>query len=37
MHKLSAQRLPPLKYLFVTHQETPHSGGLGRVLKTFPT
>src|SRR5882757_4035400 len=22
----------PLKYLFVTHQETPHSGGLGRVL-----
>ena len=25
-----------LKYLFVTHQETPHCGGLGRVLKTFP-
>ena len=23
----------PLKYLFVTHQETPHSGGLGRVLR----
>jgi flavorubredoxin len=27
---------PPLKYLFVTHQETPHSGGLGRVLKRYP-
>ncbi len=27
---------PPLKYLFVTHQETPHCGGLGRVLTRFP-
>src|ERR1700731_144251 len=27
---------PPLKYLFVTHQETPHSGGLGRVLAGYP-
>lgn len=27
---------PPLKYLFVTHQETPHSGGLGRVLNRYP-
>src|SRR6201994_983996 len=26
----------PLKYLFVTHQETPHSGGLGRVLARYP-
>ena len=26
----------PLKYLFVTHQETPHSGGLGRVLDLYP-
>ena len=26
----------PLKYLFVTHQETPHCGGLGRVLTRFP-
>lgn len=26
----------PLKYLFVTHQETPHSGGLGRVLHRYP-
>ena len=27
---------PPLKYLFVTHQETPHSGGLGRILNRYP-
>ncbi|MBV6307130.1 MBL fold metallo-hydrolase [Candidimonas humi] len=27
---------PPLKYLFVTHQETPHSGGLGRILHRYP-
>jgi len=26
----------PLKHLFVTHQETPHSGGLGRVLHRYP-
>ena len=26
----------PLKYLFITHQETPHSGGLGRVLERYP-
>jgi len=26
----------PLRYLFLTHEETPHSGGLGRVLKRFP-
>jgi len=36
MNELFARGLPPLKYLFVTHQETPHCGGLGRVLKTFP-
>lgn len=27
---------PPLKYLFLTHQETPHSGGLARVLNAYP-
>jgi flavorubredoxin len=27
---------PPLRYLFLTHEETPHSGGLGRVLQTHP-
>lgn len=26
----------PLKYLFITHQETPHSGGLGRMLERYP-
>ena len=26
----------PLKHLFITHQETPHSGGLGRVLRRYP-
>ncbi len=26
----------PLKHLFITHQETPHSGGLGRILRRFP-
>lgn len=34
--QLHARGIPPLKYLFITHQETPHSGGLGRVLKTYP-
>jgi flavorubredoxin len=27
---------PSIKYLFVTHQETPHCGGLGRVLHRYP-
>jgi flavorubredoxin len=26
----------PLRHLFLTHEETPHSGGLGRVLETYP-
>jgi len=34
--ELFAQGVAPLKYLFVTHQETPHCGGLGRILKSFP-
>ena len=36
MNELFASGVPPIKYLFVTHQETPHCGGLGRVLKTHP-
>src|ERR1700748_1752300 len=36
MNELLARGIPPIKYLFVTHQETPHCGGLGRVLKTVP-
>jgi flavorubredoxin len=35
MKELLAGR-PPLKYLFITHQETPHSGGLGRVMSRYP-
>src|SRR5919109_1262596 len=34
--ELLARGVAPLKYLFVTHQETPHCGGLGRILKSFP-
>ena len=33
---LAAEGVAPLKYLFLTHQETPHSGGLGRVLELYP-
>src|ERR1700686_2435383 len=33
--ELFARGVAPLKYLFVTHQETPHCGGLGRILKRF--
>lgn len=35
LEKLLAGKAP-LKYLFITHQETPHSGGLGRVLRRYP-
>jgi flavorubredoxin len=35
-NELFARGVAPLKYLFVTHQETPHCGGLGRVLKAHP-
>ena len=34
MKKLLEGRAP-LKYLFITHQETPHSGGLGRVMSRY--
>ena len=36
MAEILARGAPPLKYLFLTHQETPHSGGLGRVLDRYP-
>jgi flavorubredoxin len=26
----------PLAYVFLTHQETPHAGGLGRILDQYP-
>jgi flavorubredoxin len=31
-----ARGAPPVKYLFLTHQETPHSGGLGRAMARWP-
>ncbi|CUR58483.1 conserved hypothetical protein [metagenome] len=33
---LVAQGIPPVKYLLPTHQEVPHSAGLGRMLQRFP-
>jgi len=33
---LLARGGPPLRYVFCTHQETPHSAGLGWVLERFP-
>ena len=33
---LLARGGPPLRYLFTTHQETPHSSGIGRVLERHP-
>ena len=36
MREVLAERSSALKYLFITHQETPHSGGLGRVLERYP-
>jgi flavorubredoxin len=27
---------PPLRYIFPTHQEMPHSGGVGRLLEHYP-
>lgn len=36
MAEVLARGVPPLKHLFITHQETPHSGGLGRILRRFP-
>jgi flavorubredoxin len=28
--------VPPLRYAFLTHTETPHASGLGRILSHFP-
>jgi flavorubredoxin len=33
---LSRPGVAPLKHIFITHQETPHSGGLGRILDIYP-
>ncbi len=34
--EILAEGRAPLKHLFITHQETPHSGGLGRLLALYP-
>ena len=34
--ELFARGVPTLKYLFVTHQETPHCGGLAVSSSAFP-
>lgn len=33
---LAADGVPPIRYVFVTHQETPHASGLGRLLGRYP-
>lgn len=33
---LLSRGLPPLRYMFVSHTETPHSSAAGRVLQRFP-
>lgn len=36
MREILARGGGELRHLFLTHQETPHSGGLGRVLDRYP-
>jgi flavorubredoxin len=36
LDELLAAGAPPLRYAFITHHETPHAGGLGRILERFP-
>src|SRR3974377_550368 len=36
MAELFARGVAPLKYLFVTHQETPHCGGRGGIPQRIP-
>lgn len=36
LDELLGRGLPPLRYLFTTHTETPHSSGVGRMLARFP-
>jgi flavorubredoxin len=37
LESLLSRGLPELRYVFMTHQETPHSSGLGRLLERYPT
>lgn len=36
LSKLFARGAPPLKYLFVTHQEKNHHGNFGRLVRDYP-
>jgi flavorubredoxin len=36
LDELAALGIPPVKYIFPTHQEVPHSGSLGRLMAKFP-
>ena len=36
LEALLASGLPPLRYLFITHAELPHSGGVGHFLARYP-
>lgn len=36
IQEVLASGIPPLRHLFVTHQETPHSGGMSRILDKYP-
>jgi flavorubredoxin len=33
---MRTREIPPLRYLFTTHTEAPHSSGLGRLLDRYP-
>ena len=36
MTKILCKKQVPLKYIFTTHQETPHAGGIARFLNLYP-
>ena len=36
VREILAEHGSELKYLFLSHQETPHAGGLGRLLEAYP-
>jgi flavorubredoxin len=36
LKKVLTPNVAPLRHIFITHQETPHSGGVGRVLDRYP-
>jgi flavorubredoxin len=37
LENLLASGLPELRYVFTTHAETPHCGGIGRMLDNYPS